>query len=555
MKKAAKMICPAIFLIICILVIQFLHLFTVTNVEMTYIDFSESVQILEDGTEIPYDNTETYSNEGGITGTYRFTGEIPAGIGNGNLIFEISGMDCALYINDEEVYSSSAPSPATVAMGQAYIPFEGSTAAEVTLICTLNGDAGAMFPPMLRFMPEGFTEAQATAIADVYALSSGAAATALIVVCALFLLGITNGKPDFSLIPLALAVFMLMAHRIIQGLGYYFLPQGIVEFFSDSRTGWITVAALVLYLLMNRKRDFWKYMAIATGVSAVALLIVYLISLAVDGSISVYLNVAVPALFNTGVYDGLLYWFTFWLAGVSALISAYRVMHQFAAQRANQKTLELKNELIMSSYHAIESKMRASNEYRHEWRHQIAALKALYNKKDFDGIGEMLKKLSDQAENAMNIKFSDNFTVNAILQDCSIRAEKNGIKLEATAALPQEIDVSEIDLCTLLMNMLDNAVEASEKVENGSEKFIKFKAEIRNGFLAIRCENSYAGNIITGKNNIPITTKSNKAEHGFGTVQMEAVAKKYNSVLDISHDNEKHIFTVQTALKLPEQNK
>lgn len=66
MKKAVKIICPVIFLIICILVIQFLHLFTEAKSEITYLNFSESVQILENGTEIPF-STDTYSNEGALS--------------------------------------------------------------------------------------------------------------------------------------------------------------------------------------------------------------------------------------------------------------------------------------------------------------------------------------------------------------------------------------------------------------------------------------------------------------------------------------------------------
>lgn len=545
------MICPVIFLIICILVIQFLHLFTEAKSEITYLNFSESVQILENGTEIPF-STDTYSNEGGIIGTYRFTGEIPNGLDSGSLVFEISAMDCFLYLNGTEIYSSSSSAPEAIQMGQVNIPLAENTGGEITLICTLNGDEGAMFPPMLRFIPEGFDEAQATAFADLYAIPAGAAATALIIVCALFLLGITRGKPDLSLIPLATAVFMLMTHRLIQGVGFYFMPEEIVSFFSNKLTGWITVAALALYLVMNRKRDFWKYMGIGTAISAAVLLIAYLLSLTVDGRISVYLNSAVGGLVSAGAYDGLLYWFTFWLAGMCALISAYRVMHEFAAQRANQKALELKNEIVMNSYRAIENKMRAQNEFRHEWRHQLTAMDALYQKGDLAAIGEQLEKLKFQTEKSTQIKYSEHFAVNAILQDCAARAEKSGTGFEAAAALPKEINISEIDLCTLLMNMLDNALDANKGSENGENKYIKFKAEIKNGFLAIRCENTYSGEIITEKNNLPRTTKGNKSEHGFGMLQMESVAKKYNSVLDISHDDAKHIFTVQTALKLPE---
>lgn len=550
MKKAVKIICPVIFLAVCVLVVQFLHLFTVTDeTDMRYIDFTESVQILEDGTEIPYDTT-SYTNEGGITGTYRFSGELPQGTA-GNLIFEISAMACTLYINGAEVYNSSAPSPSVVSMAQAYIPVDGS-GGTVTLLCTLNGDAGAMFPPMLRIMPNGFTEGQFTAFADLYALPAGAAAAALLLVCGLFLLGITKGKPDYSLIPLAAAVFMLMAHRLIQGVGYYFLPAGIVGFFSDARTGWITVAALVLYLVMNRRRDFWKYMGIATGVSAVALLIVYLISLAAGGRIANYINTSVSALFSAGVYDGLLYWFTYWLAAVCALISAYRVMHVFAIQRANQQSLELKNELVMSSYRAIESKMRAGNEARHEWRHRLAAMNALYNSGDMDGIGKMLSDLSEQAENALRIRYSENFAVNAILQDCSTTAAKAGIEFTAHVSVPKEISVTEMDLCTLLMNMLDNAIEACRKQPDGEKRYIQFKAEIKHGFLAVRCENSCSGETEMGANGLPQTTKKDPSEHGFGMLQMETVAERYGSVLDIAHDEKKGVFIVQTALKLPQ---
>lgn len=547
--KAAKFICPAVFLAVCILVIQFMHLFTVSDSEMHYINFTESVQVLANGSETPYDPA-VFSNEGGIAGTYRFSGELPQNTGSGNLVFEVSSMACTLYINGDEVYRSEMAAPAGVNMAQAYIPYDGS-GGTVTLICTLNGEPGAMFPPMLRFMPDGITETQSTAFADLYALPAGAAATALIIVCGLFLLGITRGKPDYSMIPLAAAVFMLMAHRLIQGVGYYFLPAEIVNFFSDARTGWITVAALALYLVMNRQRDFWRYMGIAVGASAAVLLIVYLISLGTGGTISAYINFSVPALFSAGAYDGLLYWFTYWLAAICALISAYRVMHEFAVQRANQQSLELKNELVMSSYRAIESKMRAGNEARHEWRHRLAAMNALYNSGDMDGIGKMLSDLSEQAENALRIRYSENFAVNAILQDCSTTAAKAGIEFTAHVSVPKEISVTEMDLCTLLMNMLDNAIEACRKQPDGEKQYIQFKAEIKNGFLAVRCENSYSGETEIGRNGLPQTTKKDPSEHGFGMLQMETVAERYGSVLDIAHDEKNGVFTVQTALKLP----
>ena len=81
------------------------------------------------------------------------------------------------------------------------------------------------------------------------------------------------------------------------------------------------------------------------------------------------------------------------------------------------------------------------------------------------------------------------------------------------------------------MNMLDNAL---------------------NGFLAVKCENSYSGKRRQDANGNYITTKNDAETHGFGLKLMSAVAVRYHSMLDI-FTSENQTFTVQTALKLPKK--
>ena len=68
--------------------------------------------------------------------------------------------------------------------------------------------------------------------------------------------------------------------------------------------------------------------------------------------------------------------------------------------------------------------------------------------------------------------------------------------------------------------------------------------------MAIHCENTYCGTVRLDQAGQLVTTKANAEDHSFGLVQMRAVAEKYNSVLDISYDQDR--FTVQTALALPD---
>lgn len=101
------------------------------------------------------------------------------------------------------------------------------------------------------------------------------------------------------------------------------------------------------------------------------------------------------------------------------------------------------------------------------------------------------------------------------------------------------------------MNMLDNALEAAAEADAG-KRFVRFQIETKNGFLAVKCENSYSGKCRQDANGNYITTKNDAETHGFGLKLMSAVAVRYHSMLDI-FTSENQTFTVQTALKLPKK--
>lgn len=99
------------------------------------------------------------------------------------------------------------------------------------------------------------------------------------------------------------------------------------------------------------------------------------------------------------------------------------------------------------------------------------------------------------------------------------------------------------------MNMLDNAIEAADLCLE--KKWIRFQAEVRNGFLAVKCENSFSGTVKMDKSGTYLTTKADSEDHGFGLKLMNAVAERYGSILDITLSSG-NVFTIQTALKLPD---
>ena len=152
-----------------------------------------------------------------------------------------------------------------------------------------------------------------------------------------------------------------------------------------------------------------------------------------------------------------------------------------------------------------------------------------------------------RAESGDPVCWTEHIAVNAILQDAAGRARAAGITFRASAAVPKALFVSDEDLCALLMNLLDNALEGAERTPAGREKSVFFQIRLAGGFLPILCENTFDGRVRTDGEGKPSTSKADAAAHGFGLAQMRAVAEKYGSVLNVSWTRER--FTVQTALQ------
>lgn len=87
------------------------------------------------------------------------------------------------------------------------------------------------------------------------------------------------------------------------------------------------------------------------------------------------------------------------------------------------------------------------------------------------------------------------------------------------------------DVCSIFSNILDNAIEACNKINN-DEKYIKIRGTVVKSYYVIRCENSKI-NKVKIKNNKIITSKKDKFIHGIGLKSVKSSLKKYDGELEI----------------------
>lgn len=434
---------------------------------------------------------------------YRFSLTLPEGRARAQrLTFGAEGLELTVYLDGEPVWYSLTAAwmdGARLAPVQLLLPAGGGET--LTMVLRPAAESTAVLPPVLRFpVPSG------------YGLPAEMSSRILVLFWGLFLMNMARGTTNRKLLLPLLAVALRTLQQIAIRYQGDALPHAVLSALASDWMVILSALAMVLYLALQR-RSFWRAFGIFTAVCMGGLLALSAFSAFQNHTWSGTLVGAAVVLFRRGNVVGLIYWATLWLIVASALLAAWDLARSILRTQRESQALALRNQLIMDNYRALEQKMRES----------AASSPLLY---------------------------SSNLVVNAILQDAAGRARAAGVSFRVTALVPEELPFPDEDLCALLMNLLDNALEGAARTPEGRERSILFRARIFKGFLVLRCENTFDGYVKTDGQGHLLTIKDEPSSHGFGMAQMRSVAQKYHARLDVDYTGQR--FTVQTALQLPD---
>lgn len=547
-EKKLAWLWAGVFSLLCVLTLLFLQQFTQTgDGTYTYITWESTQQVGEDGSLSPAE-TDEYGQAAGMEdgGWYRFTAQVTDIPGDGLLILYTTGAQAVVRMDGEEVFrSSAAPSYGgkVLGEGQARIPLPpGAASCQVEVDFQVLEPEACMYPPMAQVTSTWLADGDTMGYANLYSIPTGAYALVFLLVCGLLLLGVSHGKPDWSLLVLALAAGLLTVHEISQGSGYYFLPEALNSLLSWRGFDYLIPLLLLGYLLLNRKRGFLRWLG-AFSLCALALLALCAgASMLWGGAFSSYLR-EVGRQVSQGMYMELLTWATRYLVLASSTLSVLGLVRALGQLQAETRALQVRQQLAVESYQNILEQNQRTDLMRHEWKNQVTALRLMLGEKKLGALGTRLSELEGTLDHLSPKTYTQHFAINAILQNSAAKAAAMGVVFHAQASIPAEVEIREEDLCALLLNMLDNALEAASQAE---PKEVWCKLTLSQGFLAIQCENTFSGELKRDGKGRLLSTKREEG-HGFGLSQMRAVAEKYHSVLDVSWEEGR--FTVQTALK------
>lgn len=136
--------------------------------------------------------------------------------------------------------------------------------------------------------------------------------------------------------------------------------------------------------------------------------------------------------------------------------------------------------------------------------------------------------------------------VDAILNSKLSLAISHDIKVNAKATVPKNLQVADIDLCVIIGNLMDNAMEAAIKLENPEDRFIRVYIREMKGQLYISIANSTEGNI--KKLGLEYISTKLGANHGFGLKRVDSIVNKYGGF--INRQSEEGVFATEITLSI-----
>lgn len=168
-------------------------------------------------------------------------------------------------------------------------------------------------------------------------------------------------------------------------------------------------------------------------------------------------------------------------------------------------------------------------EVRHEIKNHDTYMKALLDNGEYDKLRTYFERNIAQTAEVLRTVQTGNHIVDAVINNRITRAKLYDIEVQTMLAVPPQLEYEESDVCSLLSNLMDNAIEGCEASgAQGKARTITVSIRPQNGYFFIRVTNPVAAWVNVGHLLELKTTKENKELHGNGVKVIRRVAEKYN---------------------------
>lgn len=217
-----------------------------------------------------------------------------------------------------------------------------------------------------------------------------------------------------------------------------------------------------------------------------------------------------------------------------------KIMSRLQEKRIGEyqdKVLRTQRDEVQNIYHTMRG-------WRHDYHNHMQMIKAYLSMQKIDETLSYLEHLEEDLDSIDIAIRTGNVSVDAIVSSKLSVAAKKKIVVDCTAKVPEQLKVSDVDLCTIVGNLLDNAIESCEKVPE-EKRFLRIYIGIFRKQLYLSVTNATSD---TRRKLLSELISEKRGSHGFGLHRIDLVAEKYQGF--VNRKNEPGVFVTEVMLPL-----
>lgn len=209
--------------------------------------------------------------------------------------------------------------------------------------------------------------------------------------------------------------------------------------------------------------------------------------------------------------------------------------------------IENQLEMQMNHYNKLAESREILSEVVHDFKNHLNCMYNLYKYNKKAELGKYIENLINVSDTEKVID-TGNPVIDALLHDKSNAAEKEGIGFKHMLNLPSDINIAYNDICAVLGNSLDNAIEACRRIEDQSlNREIELSMNYRDSYLVIVVTNTI-DKPPQKEGKFFRSSKDTPGLHGLGMQSIERTVRKYNGNMVVKHDSSR--FTLEIVMSL-----
>lgn len=241
------------------------------------------------------------------------------------------------------------------------------------------------------------------------------------------------------------------------------------------------------------------------------------------------------------------------IASAVVMISYYilvKIMEQTRQNTVLQEKIRTSQEVLemqRQHYQLLTNRIQEARSIRHDFHHHLLAMQAYLDGKQYEQLTDYLAQYAREFSPPSQAPLCRHYLADAVLQHYQSQAKDQGCEFRTYVDIPPQLSISDLDLCIVLGNLLENALEGNRRLPP-DEQMLHLHLKRQGEMLILTLDNRFDGSLHYREGTL-LSHKRGGAVEGIGLQSVRAIAEKYQGVVRVEPNA--NVFKVSVMLTLP----